>query len=99
MALNLSNALLTVARSGTTVYTDIPAQVEPSKLHFTPVGPQRIQTIMTDPGLDIIGGDYVTATFTESGRVRVGTVTFPDDVEGADSYMALTVVGGLLSPT
>lgn len=103
MALQLSNATLTTQRDGVTgnVLNCVQAQVEPSKMQFTVIGPQRIQTILIDPHQDVIEGDYATVIF-RSGVTRVGKVTFPDEVEDDDddlSYMALTVVGGLLPPT
>lgn len=103
MALQLSNATLTTQRDGRIgdVLTGVCAQVEPSKMVFSAIGPQRIQTILIDPHQDVIEGDYATVVF-RSGVTRVGKVTFPDEVEDDDgdlSYMALTVVGGLLPLT
>lgn len=90
------NAVVTTKRGGVVVLTAVPAQANPAKFVESAMGPQRTQTIQIAPNQDVVVGDYITVTYN-SGMVRVGRITFPDQVEnGGLDYMILTVDGGLL---
>lgn len=90
------NAVVTTKRGGVAVLTAVPAQANPAKFVESAMGPQRTQTIQIAPNQDVVVGDYITVTYN-SGMVRVGRITFPDQIEnGGLDYMILTVDGGLL---